>query len=48
MNNAALYLATALIWGTTWFAIKFQLGDVAPELSVAYRFGLASASLFSY
>ncbi len=48
MNNAALYLATALIWGTTWFAIKFQLGDVAPELSVAYRFGLASVILFAY
>ena len=48
MGNAALYVATALIWGTTWFAIKFQVGDVAPELSVAYRFGLASMILFAY
>lgn len=48
MSNAALYVATALIWGTTWFAIKFQIGDVAPELSVAYRFGLASMILFAY
>lgn len=48
MSNAVLYVATALIWGTTWFAIKFQIGDVAPELSVAYRFGLASMILFAY
>ena len=31
------------IWGSTWLAITFQLGVVAPELSVAYRFALASA-----
>jgi drug/metabolite transporter (DMT)-like permease len=30
-----------LIWGSTWLAIKYQLGVVAPEVSVAYRFGLA-------
>ena len=34
------------IWGSTWLAITYQLGDVAPELSVAYRFGLAAIVLF--
>ena len=37
-----------LIWGTTWFAIKFQLGVVAPEISLVYRFGLAAICLFIY
>ena len=34
-----------LIWGCTWIAITFQLGRVPPEVSVAYRFGLASLLL---
>lgn len=48
MNNTALYLITVLIWGSTWIAINFQLGDVAPEASIAYRFGLAAIVLFVY
>jgi drug/metabolite transporter (DMT)-like permease len=36
----------ALIWGTTWFAITFQLGTVDPTASVVWRFGLASLILF--
>jgi drug/metabolite transporter (DMT)-like permease len=48
MQNAFYYLITALIWGSTWLAIKFQLGVVAPELSVAYRFALAAVLLFIY
>jgi drug/metabolite transporter (DMT)-like permease len=39
--TAALYLATVLIWGTSWLAIKFQL-TVPAEQSVAYRFTLAA------
>jgi len=45
MYNASLYLITVLIWGSTWLAIKFQLGVVSPELSIAYRFGLAALIL---
>ncbi len=48
MYNAFLYLITVLIWGSTWLAIKFQLGVVAPELSIAYRFGLAASILFVF
>ncbi|CAN5205155.1 EamA family transporter [soil metagenome] len=36
----------ALIWGTTWYAITFQLGVVDPVASIVWRFGLASAILF--
>lgn len=28
-QNALLYTVTVLIWGSTWLAIKFQLGTVA-------------------
>lgn len=47
-QNALLYGITVLIWGSTWLAIKFQLGPVAPELSVAYRFTLASLLIFGF
>lgn len=30
MSNALLYAITVLVWGSTWFAIEFQLGVVAP------------------
>ncbi len=43
-----LFLVPAFIWGTTWFAIKFQLGTVAPEVSVAYRFGAAALLLLGW
>ena len=48
MYNAFLYLITVLIWGSTWLAIKFQLGVVAPELSIVYRFGLAASILIIF
>ncbi len=43
--NTALYLITVLIWGTTWIAIKFQLGVVAAPVSIAYRFWIAALVL---
>ncbi|MGI9488267.1 MAG: DMT family transporter [Geminicoccaceae bacterium] len=46
MTNGIIYLATVLIWGTTWFAIKYQIGVVPPEISVVYRFAIAAALLF--
>ena len=48
MRAILLYATIVLVWGSTWFAITFQLGPVAEELSVAYRFGLASIALFAY
>ena len=40
--------ACSLIWGTTWRAIKLQLGVTPPLDSVVYRFALASALLFAW
>lgn len=43
-----LFLLPSVIWGTTWLVIKYQLGVVAPEASVAWRFGLASFLLLGW
>ena len=43
-----LYVVTVLVWGTTWIAIEFQSGDVAPEVSVFYRYLFAAVLLFSW
>lgn len=48
MNNLFLYLVTVAVWGSTWLAIEFQLGVVAPEVSIFYRYSLASAVLFAW
>lgn len=48
MSNLFLYVVTVLIWGSTWIGIEFQLGTVAPEVSVAYRYALATILLFSW
>ena len=37
-----------LIWGSTWYAITFQLGVVHPILSVAYRYLIAAALLVGF
>ena len=47
-HSASLYLASVLIWGSTWFAIKFQLGVVAAEVSLVYRFALAAVVLLIF
>ena len=43
-----LFLVPTFIWSTTWLVIKFQLGAVAPDVSVAYRFALAAIILFGW
>lgn len=48
MKNFLFYMATVLIWGSTWIGIKMQLGTVDPMVSVAYRFSLAAILLFGW
>ncbi|MDF0699614.1 DMT family transporter [Rhizobium sp. MC63] len=45
MANAVLFIATVLIWGTTWIAIAMQVGPVPVLVSVFYRFALAAVIL---
>ncbi|NKB38445.1 MAG: EamA family transporter [Gammaproteobacteria bacterium] len=47
-RTSSLYLITVFIWGSTFYAIKFQLGPVAVEISLIYRFLLASVILFVF
>ncbi|WP_025741306.1 DMT family transporter [Aquimarina pacifica] len=46
--NYLLFIIPALIWGSTWYVIKYQLGSVDPIVSVSYRFGLAGVLLLGY
>jgi drug/metabolite transporter (DMT)-like permease len=48
MKNLLIYLTTIFIWGTTWLAIKFQVGQAPLEVSIFYRFTLASLLLLTY
>jgi drug/metabolite transporter (DMT)-like permease len=43
-----LYAAVVFIWGTSWIALHLQLGTVSPEVSVVWRFGLASLVMLAY
>jgi len=48
MGPISLFSIATLIWGSTWLAITFQLGNVAPEASVVYRFALAAMMLAAW
>jgi drug/metabolite transporter (DMT)-like permease len=48
MQIPILYLTIVLIWGSTWIVIPYQLGEVANEMSVGYRFALAAILLYAY
>ena len=45
MYNAILYTITVCVWGSTWLAIKYQVGDVPAIQSVLYRFLIAMVLL---
>jgi drug/metabolite transporter (DMT)-like permease len=48
MRSTILYVITVLIWGSTWLAIEYQLGVVAPEVSLVYRFSIAALLMWTY
>jgi drug/metabolite transporter (DMT)-like permease len=48
MKNLFLYFLPVAIWGSTWYAITFQLNTVSTSVSIAYRFGLAAFLLFGW
>ena len=47
-SNYLLFIIPALIWGSTWYVITYQLGSVDPIVSVSYRFMLAGIILLVY
>lgn len=48
MRNTVLYIATVLIWGSTWLAIEYQLGEVNIAVSLVYRFAIAALMMWVY
>ena len=42
------FAISTLIWGSTWFVIRDQLGVVPPTWSVAYRFIVAAGAMFTW
>jgi len=46
--SAFLYIVTILIWGTSWIMFELQTGEVAAEVSTAYRFGAAAILMFAW
>ena len=48
LSNLQLFLICVVIWGSTWVVITFQLGQVAPEVSVGVRFLLAAIVMFIF
>ncbi|MDR3374337.1 MAG: DMT family transporter [Ancalomicrobiaceae bacterium] len=43
-----LYSVTVFAWSTSWFALHLQLGVVAPEVSLVWRFLMAAAVLWAW
>ena len=48
MQTLLLYASVVLIWGTTWAAIPYQLGDVPVPVSIGYRFIIAALALYLF
>ncbi len=48
MINLLLYAAVVLVWGSSWLAIKYQVGIVPPEASVIYRFVISGLVMFAW
>lgn len=40
--DLSLYAAVVFLWGTSWIALHWQLGVVAPEVSLTWRFAIAA------
>lgn len=43
-----LYVTCVAIWGSSWYGIREQLGVVAPQVSLSYRFMLAAVILLVF
>lgn len=48
LRSWQLFAICVLTWGTTWHAITYQIGHLAPDVGVALRFGLAGACVLGW
>lgn len=44
----SLYAVTVIAWSTSWIALKMQLGVVAPQVALTWRFLIASLVMFGW
>ncbi|PCJ93486.1 MAG: EamA family transporter [Hyphomicrobiales bacterium] len=47
LANFGLYAGTVFVWGTSWYALKLQVGVVAPHVSLTWRFILAAIIMWA-
>ena len=47
-TDLALYALVVFVWGTSWLGMRMQVGVVAPEVSVLWRFTLACPIMFAW
>ncbi|MBS7736362.1 EamA family transporter [Chelatococcus composti] len=47
-GTLALYALLVFCWGTSWYAMKLQVGVVAPEVSIVWRFLLAAPVMMAW
>ncbi len=47
-SDYALYAIICFVWGTSWLALRMQLGVIAPEVSLIWRFALAGLIVFAW
>jgi drug/metabolite transporter (DMT)-like permease len=46
--NYGLYALIVFLWGTSWIALHLQLGVVAPEVSLVWRFAVAALVMLGW
>nr|WP_245432548.1 DMT family transporter [Mesorhizobium loti] len=44
----SLYALTVIAWSLSWYAIEFQVGTVANEVNIVWRFAIATALMFTW
>ena len=47
-RDIAAYAATVFFWGTSWIALRAQLGIVPPEVSIFWRFLVAASLMWAW
>jgi drug/metabolite transporter (DMT)-like permease len=47
-STLGLYALITWCWGTSWYALHHQLGVVAPEVALFWRFGLSTLVMFGW
>jgi len=46
--DIGLFVLCVLVWGLAWIATHFQVGTVAPEVSIAWRYLIATPMMFAF